>query len=199
MRTIQCIPRGCGRKKKGKVYIVSEPGEGGLLPLWTSINPSVPYEGAQFRGTKLADLELILAGRPMNEYLIGASAERLRREALLYPEIQTFGMPLRNRLRTGICIFGGLEALNKLRPTSLRDYGLALRSLRALDLGKALTEVAAGFRNVQEQNYAGALASAWRLWINCPPSQKKTAAIWTRLAMRSLGAADDAMEVLWQG
>jgi hypothetical protein len=193
-RTVHCAPRGCGRRKKGKLYLVSEPGDG-ILPLWTPIDPPIEYEDKQFRGMKLVDLELILAGRPMSEYLVGASAKRMQREALLLPQIQAFGMPSRDRLRIGICATGGLEALSQLHPTNVRDFGYAIRALRTLDLGKAHVEVATSIRLLQDRDYSGTLASIWRLWNECPPSQKEKAAALVRLAMKSLGAPEDAMEV----
>ncbi len=195
MKGIVCKTRGCGKKKKGGVYLTSEPSERGILPLWVEINPPVRFVGKQFRGQKLIDLELVLAGAPMEEYLLGASAERLKRDRIKEPEILSFGMPLRDRLRTGICIPNGLSALQQLAPHSMRDIGFALRSLARLELGEAGVEVTTGFRMLQEKKYDAFLAAMWRLWRSCPESKKPLARTWVRLAMIGIDAMEDALEV----
>ena len=194
MRTITCKPRGCGRRKKGQTYLVSEPGKG-ILPLWVDIDPAIFFGDVQFRGLKIVDLELILAGKPMKEYLLDGSAERFRREQIQEPEIDTFGMPMRTRVRTGICLVSGLDALGNLYPKDVSDIGFALRSLSALGVGKANVETAIAFRMLQEKKYPAFLASVWRLWNNCPNGKKNQARHWVRMAMIAINALEDALEI----
>ena len=193
MRTITCSQRKCGRRKKGSAYLVSEPGEDGILPLWTNIDPPVPYNGPMFRGLLQIDLDKLLARN--GDYLAGASAERQRHDTIQEPEIQLYGMPLRTRLGIGICLIGGLEAIGDLSFRSVRDLGFSLRSLSRLPLGKAAAEVTISFGHVQESRPDKVLASLWRLWLGCPDKQREDAAPWVRLGMISLGAPEDTLEV----
>ena len=194
MRNIVCKRRGCGRRKDGSVYLVSEPGRG-ELPLWVHIDPAIPFGNSQFRGLKIVDLELILAGKSMIEYLLDGSAERFRREQIQEPEIDTFGMPLRIRVRTGICLTGGLDALSDLYPKDISDIGFALRSLSALGVGKANVEIPVAFRMLQEKRYPAFLAAVWRLWNNCPNGKLGQARPWIRMAMMAINALEDALEI----
>ncbi len=194
MRIITCKPRGCGRRKNGGVYLVSEPGKG-ILPLWVSIDPPIEFDGDNFRGQIQVDLELVLAGLSKEQYLLGASAERVQRENLHSPEIQAYGMLLRDRRGIGVCRARGMDALSELYPKHIGDLGLALRSLSRLGTGKGSLEVPIAFRLIQEKKYGGVLAALWRLWNACPKGQKTKAALWVRIAMISLNAPEDAMEI----
>jgi len=195
VRTIICKKRGCGKRKPGNTYVVSEPGPDGILPLWTDIDPPIPYRGDQFRSFLLVDLELILAGASIEDYLVGASAERLTRENLLKPEIWTYGMPARTRARIGICTSGGLDALEKVDFLDVDDLGSSLRSLGRLELGKVAVEVPTAFGQIAKINPVGVLAALWRLWKDCPPMQREDARPWINCAMISLGALEDALEI----
>ena len=195
MRTITCSPRMCGRRKKGNAYLISEPSENGILPLWSDIDPPIPYEGGkQFRGLLVISLDLLLAGK---NYLAGASAERERHETISEPEIRMFGMPLRTRSTIGTCRDIGLSALDDLAIKDIQVLGLSLRTLTGLQIGKAAIEIPMCLSKIQAGQPQSALASLWRMWHACPPGKKAEAAPWIQMAMYELGAGEDAMEV-WE-
>ena len=193
IRIIHEKPRGCGQRKGGKVYLVAEPSEDGQLALWTNIDPPIPYDGEEHRGYILLDLEALLPGEPLENYLVGSSADRLRREVLHEPEIELFGMPLRTRETTGIVSRGGLEALKGLALLDVRRFGLATRTLSRLVVGKTSGEVLATIRHAQERDLSRCLAALWRLWRGSTKQQKKGIRPFVVMAMDSIGAGEDAL------
>lgn len=189
--TITIKTRGCGKRKKGGCYLVSEPSEDGILPLWTDIDPPIKYNGAQFRGTIQVDLESILVGS--DNYLAGTSKERADNEKIAAVERRMFGMARRSRLQRGICRSGGLEALEHVHFKSIRRLGACLRSV-ARRAGGA-EEIASAFRHLQEMNPQLVLADLWRYYNRASKKEKEKTAAWIRAAMVELNAAGDALEV----
>jgi len=191
---VKATRRGCGKRKRG-VYVVSG-GGGGHLPKWVSICPPVARNGPQFRGIIQIDLDAMLVGG--QEVLVGTSAERVKHETALSPEIQAFGMPYRVRIRTGLCAVYGPEGLDRLTLVDSMGLGHALRALGSLSLGKARAEPTRAFENWQKtildrtQGYGPILASLWRLWNNCPDQQKPRAVFWVQQAMTFINAPEDA-------
>jgi len=180
--------RGCGYRKKGGVYLVSEPG-GGVLPLFVLTEPPVPYTGKHFRGTVLVDLDRVLECLPEDEWLVGASRERHERQLRASAEIEQWGMSLKERERIGI----GLAGLKGLRLVNVKVIGSQLRWLAGCKLGQAQNEIPKAFRKLQEGDLQGLLACLWRLWRNCPPKQRVHAKHYIQCAMYYLNAIGDSV------
>jgi hypothetical protein len=135
MRIITSTRRGCGYKKQGGVYLVSEPGKMGVLPLFVRINPPIPCADNFYRGTTVVDGQKILDGSPEDEWLVGASAERKQKQTADEWAIEKFGMTTHMRCKTGICAKKGArsadEAMNVLLET-VRYHPNLIRSIRQL-------------------------------------------------------------------
>jgi len=195
MRTIKCKKRGCGYRKPGQLYLVAELGSGDL-PIWIDVDMPILYEGKQFRGTICIDLDKVLAGEPMSEYLAGQSSQRHRKSVMLEPELEAFGMPLKRREKIGICREGGIIALNDLCliPEMAIRFTSAIYILSQMNLGKAQDETLI-LQQTTLETLIATLASLWRLWDKCPPGQRPAAKILVRMAMTAIGARLDALEV----
>jgi hypothetical protein len=201
IRTIVISRRGCGKRKEGHIYIVSEPSPDGVLPMWTPIDPPIPYinddgtPAGQFRGFISVDLDAILQRHPMSEYLAGASKIRLESKILHDPEIERYGMIQSARLRTGICKKGGIEALENLRPLHAQTVFVFLRSLMRKAKGNIATEPPKAIQCLQSYDCAGALAALWRMWNKATDKQKVQIKPDIAGAMTYLGAREDAIEL----
>lgn len=186
IRVIKEGQRGCGKRKKGSIYLVGEGSPDGILPMFVAIDPPIPYEGDHFRGTVLIDLDAVLGGLPQGEWLVGASERRARRQSLKAEEIDLFGMTMKEREALGI-------------PTlSLELFGAIAHSLRALakmKLGKSQVEIPKAFKAIQDNDPQQVLACLWRLWKGCSSKRKIEARLHVRLAMYNLGAVGDSLEV----
>jgi len=97
IRVVETEERGCGDRVEHGVYLVSEGGKNGTLPLWTSILdlPEVP---AFFRGAKSINGDALLEGFPASYW--SATADT-RSESLL---ADLFGMPFKKRRLIGNCL-----------------------------------------------------------------------------------------------
>lgn len=192
IRVIHEGERGCGRRKPGGVYLVSTPGDG-ILPLAVLIDPPVPYDGSHFRGAVAVDLDAILQRLPEEEWLVGVSAERARKQDLAQFELETYGMSLAKREKTG----AGLETFSDLllTPTIALRLGAHLRALGKLRLGKVAREVPKAFQAIQAFSPTIVLGCAWRMYSGCPPSVKSEAIHHIRAMAFLVGAAADAGEM----
>lgn len=182
--------RGCGYRKAGGCYLVSEPG-GGVLPLFVLVDPPVPYEGEHFRGAVQIDLDMVLEGLPEDEWLVGASRDRFDKQSRDAVEVAQWGMSLKEREQIGI----GLDGLRQLRMVNPRVVGSQLRGLAKLKLGKVQGEVPKAFQCLQEYNPQALLACLWRLWRNCPPKQRVPAKHHVQCCMYYLNAIGDSVAI----
>jgi len=180
--------RGCGRRRPGGVYLVSEPGSG-ILPLFVLIDPPVLYGGEHFRGAVQIDLDAVLERLPEDEWLVGASRARYDRQSLAAEEIERWGMSLKERVKIGI----GLDGLKDLRMVNYKVIGSQLRGLSRLKLGKVQGEIPKAFQRLQEGDLQGLLACLWRIWRNCPPKQRFPAKTHIQCCMYYLNAIWDSM------
>lgn len=191
MRTIVTSRRGCGRLREGGIYLLAELG-GGILPVWTPIDPPIHYPGEHFRSWIAVDLDAILEGKPYEEWLVESSRDRWDKALRGEYDMRIWGMPFSERLRIGD---GLLTKAEIPQDGKLRILGRNLRSLTKLRLGKAMKEVPESFKAIQRGNGQKLLAAMWRLWRHCPPSQKERAVVYVTSAMRNIGADLDAAEV----
>lgn len=196
MRTITTAKRKCGRRKSNGIYLVSMPGDG-ELPLWVDIAPAIPFEGEHFRGCIYVDLETIMEGKPMAEYLVGESADRNRREIAAQTDLEAFGMPLAKRLKTGICKGAGIAALHNLTMKNVQMFGTALRLLSKSLNGKVQTEAPRAIRYAQDRRFDLVLATLWRIKKRMTPGDKDKVFIEAAVlsAMVAIGARADAEEM----
>jgi len=96
--------RKCGRKKEGGVYFVGgEPSKEGSSPVFTLINPPVPYPVPVHRSWRLVDDQAILNRMPLEEWWVGVSesTEVKKRGDAFWVDL--FGLPLEKRLGKGVC------------------------------------------------------------------------------------------------
>lgn len=189
MRTIQIHTRGCGKRKPGHLYLVSEPNEDGELPIWTDIDPPIAFSEKQFRGLIYVDLAAILAGIAYPNYLTGKSAQSHAAEILREPEIEAFGMPLSVRKRVGI----GLEGVHALAPVDLRGMAASMREISRVVHGRAAANIPEFWREAQQSNWPGALAATWRLWRQMTTKQASETYPLVASVLVGLGATQDAL------
>lgn len=198
MKTITEGRRGCGIRKEGATYLVSEPGEG-ELPLWNPIEPPIPYDGGHFRGWVEIDLEATLDERAI--VLAGTSAERKRDEDASAWEMEQFGMPLHTRLRTGIgkglseeelAIKLGWLSMGRQSGTMEIVAG-GLRALGAMGISRLDAELAKVWRAAQEDDPAAILASCWRMSKLLPAGKMADAKRYLMRIMVLVGALADAL------
>jgi len=184
MRTISNTERGCGRKKQGGVYLVTEPSEGGILPLWISMHPPIPCEDNPHRGPVLVDADAVLQRLPENEWFVGSSAERLQKATADEWAINRFGMTATMRLRTGECVNVPdiSEAMHCLlrqvmwNPVHIADAIRNLTDMEIHNMPKAAPHFASFIQHIQKftnENMAEELVLAagavWRIADALPP------------------------------
>lgn len=204
MRTISEGTRGCGTRKAGATYLVSEPGEG-ELPLWSAIEPPIPYEDGHFRGWVEIDLEATLEQRTV--VLAGTSAERKRTEDSHSWEIEQFGMTLRTRLRVGIGkgrteegVAGRLSELSMHRNASaIEIIGGSLRGLGTMEINRLDAELAKVWCAAQENDAPAILAACWRMSHLLPPGKVRDAKRYLMRMMVLIGAPEDALTLRDRG
>ena len=182
--------RGCGRRKSGACYLVSEPGDG-ILPLFILIDPPVQYPGSHFRGAVQIDLDAVLEQLPADEWLVGASQDRFDKQSRDAVEVAQWGMSLKEREQIGI----GLEGLKELRMVNVKVVGSQLRGLAKLKLGKVQGEIPKAFASIQKGDLQALLACLWRLWRNCPPTQRVPAKNYIQCCMYYLNAIGDSIAI----
>lgn len=198
MRTITEGSRGCGRRKQGATYLVSEAGDG-ELPLWNPIEPLIPYDGQHFRGWVEIDLEGTLRDREV--VLEGISAERKRDEDAKSWEVDQFGMPLQTRLRTGIGKGLSEEELGiKLAWLSMgrlasatETIGGCLRALGEMHISRLDAELAKVWSAAQDDDPAAILASCWRMSKLLPAGKMSEGKRYLMRIMVLVGALADAL------
>lgn len=200
MKTITEGRRGCGVRKEGATYLVSEPG-GGELPLWNPIEPPIPYDDEHFRGWVEIDLEATLDDRKV--VLSGTSAEREREEDAKAWEIKEFGMPLQTRLRIGIgkglseeelAIKLGWLSMARLGSGGAVDtIGSCLRALGEMQITRLDAELAKVWHAAQDDDPAAILASSWRMARLLPAGKVRDAKRHLMRIMVLVGALHDAL------
>ena len=116
MRVITGAKRKCGYKKAGGVYLVSEPVEKGILPIWVSLHPPVPCADVIHRGPVLVDADIILARKPEEEWFVGSSKDHREKLRADQWSLEKFGMTTTLRLQLGECakLSGVDEAMEHL-------------------------------------------------------------------------------------
>lgn len=104
MLIVETKVRKCGKKKPGSFYVVGgEPvGEEGSSPVFTLLNPPIPYDVGVHRGARLVDDQAVLQRLPMEDWWYGASKEtEIQKSGDEYWKT-LFGMPLHKRLGRGV-------------------------------------------------------------------------------------------------
>jgi hypothetical protein len=210
IRVVEQPVRGCGKRKPGGTYLVSESSGDGQVPLITRLNPPVPVTTKFHRSTVLVNGNAILARQPEDEWLVGSSkkhAEKVRGDAWSF---EVFGMTLTQRLTTGEC---------KGEP----DADVALAGLigkvkitcHFLDLIKNLTETGAAEMPRASEHYARLVqtyqayylthkvahlielqAAIWRLGVTTPPSKRQQVIPVLARMLANMTLPKDSMAIL---
>ena len=202
VKVVHTVVRGCGERKKGGCYLVSELSPDGELAAFTTLKTAIPYrppEGVNpnMRGYILIDLAELLEGKPYDDYVVSSTHERRGREAAKAPEIESYGMPLGRRQTIGICRNAGLEALARLHPESVRGVGRHLRYLSGHLNNLAEAERLKAVKAWQRRDWAAVLAALWRMASKLSPQSRNDVNIANiEYAMRCVGAPQDAMELV---
>ena len=184
MRTIVSAKRKCGYKKKGGVYLVSEPVKKGILPIWVSLHPPVPCADRPHRGPGLVDADMILAREPEEEWFVGSSKdyrEKLRADQW---SLEKFGMTTTLRLQIGECagLAGVDEAMEHLIRTVRFDKyhvfpaieGLTFAEVHevprvALFYARLVEELTFYMEDRKAEHLVRMAAQVWRIAENAPP------------------------------
>lgn len=190
--------RGCGKRKPGGVYLVSELSPLGALSAFISIDPVIEWVGPVTRAIcATVGLEDFLSGVPYPDCAIEASEARETRKRLRKPEIEKYGMTLDLRLQTGICKAGGLEALSQVR---FQNLGMLFDNMRGIDrtaTGNAQAEIARTWTDLRvNKDPQSTLAGLWRTWRAATPHAKEVMRVFMSGAMVALDAREDAGEIL---
>lgn len=202
VRIVKTIIRGCGKRKPGGCYLVSETSPDGQLDPFTILKTAIPFRpppgvNPNMRGYILVDLNKILEGASYDEYVLGGTAERRSKEIARQPEIEAFGMPIAEREAIGICRAHGLSALAQLHPQSAGRIGRPLRLLAGATNALSESERAKAVASAQKGDWAGVLAALWRMYKNLSPRSRTSQNIGNiALAMAGIGAGEDAAVIL---
>ncbi len=103
--TIQTKVRGCGKRQKHGVYLVggSTVSKEGVLAQFVTINPPIPYQVKFHRTPRIIKAYEVLGRHEIKDWWFGASKETEIKKAGDEWALETFGMTLDKRLRTGEC------------------------------------------------------------------------------------------------
>jgi len=103
--TIESPVRECGKRKDFGLYIlgggISDPN--GTLKHFYELHPPIPYSVPNHRIPRMVDANTVLAREPLEKWWVDSSARTEVRKAGIAWEIETFGMPLKDRLTLGEC------------------------------------------------------------------------------------------------
>lgn len=202
MRVITEHRRGCGVRKEGGFYLVSEGSSDGVLAPLTLINPPVPTAQPFSRGYTAVNGDAVLAREPEANWAAGATRERQDRDSWA---IANFGMPLAKRKKWGVCKTADTEeaclaaVLNKVRYTkSVMDItrGLALSGVNNL-FSASYAGFVTALRNYTESldkmSLVLAAAAAHAMYHECPAQKKNIAKPHVMKLLNALGLLEDAI------
>ncbi len=185
MRTITGAKRKCGYKKAGGVYLVSEPVEKGILPIWISLHPPVPCVDVIHRGPVLVDANMILVGQPEEEWFVGSSKnyrEKLRADQW---SLEKFGMTTTLRLQLGECagLAGVDEAMEHLLRAVRFDRNHVFPAIEGLTFAEVhevsriglfyatlVEELVFYMEDRKAEHLVRMAAQVWRIAENAPPT-----------------------------
>jgi hypothetical protein len=177
IRTVVTQVRKCGKKIAGGLYLVSEGSENGVLPMWVPMHPPIPCADKFHRGPVVVNGAAILERQPENNWLAGASAERVEKTKANEWAMQRFGMTTDMRLKTGDTegLDGADRAMEHLLNT-ITYHGNITPLLRQLaidgvhEMPRVTEHYAATIRHFQEWLGSGevaplvsAVAAMWRM------------------------------------
>lgn len=192
-RIVSEVKRGCGYRKEGGVYMIGggEKSENGVLPMFTEINPPIPYSVQLHRSFRLVNAQAVLSRSPMDSWWIGASKDTEQKKNADAWAINTFGMTITKRLETGDCAdakdadeaLAILVSKIKLDPNDNRLYSYFQQLSRSRI--QELPRVAEHYASLHEHlvKYAntknlgslvGAQAALWRTAYTIQPSKRPT-------------------------
>lgn len=185
VRVVVTDERACGRRVEHGVYLVAGEGEpGGVLDLFTLINPPIPYPVALHRSPRLVQADAILERQPMETWWVGTSLRTEEKKNADEWAYEMFGMPVEKRVRIGDCegVRGASEAVAVLAAAVSYDTRiprmfrtLTERNIQELP-GKAVvyynklhTALVNYTENQQVSDLLTAQAAVWRLAHVIPP------------------------------
>jgi hypothetical protein len=208
MRTIHSKRRGCGERKQGGVYIVTEPSDEGLLPLWISLDPPIPCNDRHHRGPVLVDGQKILAKENEEAWLAGSSADRLEKQKADEWAIERFGMSSWTRLHLGETkgLTGVDEAWEHLlnsvawNPVHATDNLENLVNLGIYSIPQVLEDMELLVRYLRRANISpnaedilGVVAASWRIADLLPPSKRMVYIPFLMRILVAVGLTKDAL------
>lgn len=189
IKIIHTQERKCGRRKAGGVYLVSpETSPDGVLQQFTPIDPPIPYPVKAHRVPRIVDKVAVLARLPLEDWWYGSSKETEQEKSANQWALETFGMTLAQRLKTGECygLTGPDDAIallaSKITLTNRAKIVDLFRKLthakvqerpRTVQHYESLYENLAVFLGGEEtiDRLMAAQAATWRIAYNTPPSE----------------------------
>jgi hypothetical protein len=218
-RVLHDHPRGCGFRKEGGLYLVSEMSPTGTLPPIVLIEPPIPFEGRSprqgrtaesvrgehFRGFVYVDGDQLLARESQDAWWIGPSLDR----AIKCQWIEILGMPLSVRMRLGLGKGAKdqvelAERLTALHPPpdsgAFSHYSNAVQAY-VFSHGLRNTQADADAADLRRARPAKALALCWSiarqlLWNGSPTPERVTLRDTLARIMTLLGAQRDAVDLM---